>query len=225
MGGGDRSPLANGSYLSHAGARRERVQELADALPGARIFPLRVDLRERGQREASPIQPRMGKNRIGRIADASPQVEDVDVDLPRTVREGRRASDAALHLARCVEESPGGPDPRDLDDRVPEIGLIAKAEGLGPIERRDLSQRREPGDFAKGGFEVSAPVSDVRAETEVSESRARAEISTLLPAAPRGRSRRSRPRPRGLRRRRALPLRWVRALHRTRRDFLPEGAP
>jgi hypothetical protein len=113
----------------------------------------------------------MRKHRIGRIADAPSEVEDVDVDLPRTVLEGRRASDAALHLARDVEEGPGGPDPRDLDDRVPEIGLIPKADGLGPIERRDFSQRREPGDFAKGGFEVRAPVSEVRAESEVSESR------------------------------------------------------
>lgn len=208
-----RSLLANGPHLSHVRSRRERVQELADGASGPRILPRRVDLRERDQREASAVQPRMGKDRIGRIADASPQVEDVDVDLSRTVRESRRASDAALHLARGVEESPSGPDPRDLDDRVPEIGLIAKADGLGPIERRDLSQRREPGDFAKGGFEMSAPVSDVRAETEVSESRARTGISTLLPAAPRGRSRRSRPRPRDPRLRRALPLRSARALH------------
>mgnify|MGYP003287741545 CR=1 FL=1 len=152
-------------------------------------------------------------------------VVDVDVDLPGAVREARRASDAPLDRARRFEKALSRPGPRDLHDRVPEVALIAETDRFGAIEGRNFFERRESGELGQGFLEVGAPVSEVRAETEVSERGASGRVSTPRPSARPGRSRRSRFLRRRPRRRRVLPLRPARALHRTRRCFLPEEAP
>ena len=109
----------------------------------------------------------MGKNRIAPLADTPCEIENIDVDLARSVAKGRGASDAALDPPRGSEKLGGGASPRDLDNCVPEVGLIGVADGLRSVKGRDLPERGEAGDFAEGFFQVGAAVSDVRSEAEV----------------------------------------------------------
>jgi hypothetical protein len=191
------------------------MQDFADGSPAARVLPGRADLGERHERKAPLRQARMRKDRIAAFAPTAAEVEDVDVDLTRAVDEARSTPNPALDGPNGPEERPRGARPRDLDNRVPEVRLLGKTDGLGSVEGRDFSETGEARDLAKGGFEVSAAISNIRAEAEVRERRSRLSVSTLLP--PRSDRRRRSPRlPRDPRPRRALLLRRPRALHRTR---------
>jgi hypothetical protein len=46
----------------------------------------------------------MREQRAASLANTSADVEDIDVDLPRTVREGRGAPHPAFDLAGCLQK-------------------------------------------------------------------------------------------------------------------------
>ena len=205
--------------------RGESLQQLRHGAPAAGIGPARIQLRKRRQREATRSQARVGKDRVALLADAPPDVQQVDVDLAGAVDEAPRPSDAPLDFASRGEQGSGRSAPPDLYGRVPEVPLIAKADRLAAVERGDLPDPGEARDFVERPLEMPAAISDVRTEAEVGDYRRGRRIRSLLRRSRRSDCRRFDPLLRAPRRRRVLRLRRVRALHRTRRGFLPGGAP
>src|SRR6266536_431140 len=124
----------------------------------------------------------MGEDRIARVAQPAREIQDVDVDLARAVRERGRAPHPELDFPRPPQALARRPAPGDLDDGVPEIRLVAEADRLRAVERGDPSQGSEGGDLAKSGFEMGAPVAEVGSEAEVRDAEAALrEIATFAP--------------------------------------------
>ena len=127
------------------------------------------DLGQRNECEAARGQARVREDRVGTGAPPAADVEDVHVDLPRSVHERRGAPHPPLDLPHRAEESSRRAGPRDLDHGVPEVGLVAKADRLRPVERGDLPDACKGCDLAKRRLEMGTPISDVGAESEVRE--------------------------------------------------------
>jgi hypothetical protein len=150
------------------------------------MAPARRDFRERRQHEAALRDPGMRQYRICPVANEASQVQDVDVDLSRTIREGRRAPASPLDPLDRVEQALGGSRPANLDRGVPEPPLRRKPHRLGAVEGgnpADPGQARDLGDRPEN---LTAPVADVGAEAQERRPRG-ARVSTLLPPAARAR--------------------------------------
>lgn len=141
--------------------------------------PIRGDLRERRQNEPPFEHPRVRKDGGGAISNRSSQVEDVDVDFPRSVGECRRPAAPPLDVLDRVEQLLGRSLPANLHGGVPEAPLVAESDGVGAIEGGDAPNPCQPGELGDRPLDLEAAVADVGAETEVRDPPGG--VSTLLP--------------------------------------------
>jgi hypothetical protein len=84
------------------------------------------------------------QHRIGRGSDPSSEIEDVHVDLARTVCERRPASDFELDALGQPKQRARRAAPSQSGGDVPEEGLVAVTDGLGPVEGGDGEQGGAP---------------------------------------------------------------------------------
>ena len=164
--------------------------------------PSRSDLGERGERETALGESRVRQDGIGRGLRRAAEVQDVDVDLSRTVDVGRAAADPPLDRLDRREQVLRRSVPEDLDRRVQEVRLLRDADWLRGVERRDAPERSDPGYFFERGPDERAPVAEVGAESEPDP----AGIRTLL-----------------LRPALSLRLRRLRRIRRRRRNRCPRA--
>lgn len=104
------------------------------------MTPRGRDLGERGEHEAALVHPGVRQDRIGSGADDPSEVQDVEVDLARRVRSPIHATQVPLDAFEGGEQRAGGPPPRDLGDRVLEVGLVRPADRIRPVERGDAEE-------------------------------------------------------------------------------------
>src|SRR5262249_18077331 len=154
-------------------------------------------------------EPRMRQNETGLGSNESSEVQDVDIDFARSIRERRCAAHGPLDFLNRPEQRLRSTLPENLYGRIPELRLIGVADRIGKIETRDAPEIRDFLDFGERRLKEGAPVAQIATQPQPDA----AGLRTLLP--PRVPSLRSRP----LRRARPLlrpllqpdPLRRIRS--------------
>jgi hypothetical protein len=133
--------------------------------------PFRCDLGERREHESPLAHARVREDRIPGAPPRADEVEDVDVDLARTVSEAGSTAHSSLDRLRCAQQISRGTGPLDRGDRVQEVRLRCEADGLGPIVGRDRTQAAQPRGLGERALDARAGSAEVRSEREIGEAR------------------------------------------------------
>jgi hypothetical protein len=118
------------------------------------VAPRGRDLGERGEHETAFVHPAMRQDRIGSAADDPSKIQDVEVDLAGSVRSAIDAAQVPLDAFDGREQGAGGPPPRDLGDRILEVGLVRPADWIRPVEGGDAeeTERLQRAEAGKGAL-------------------------------------------------------------------------
>ena len=65
---------------------------------------LRGNFGEWDQNEGALVQTQVRQGQLGRVEDHLVEQEQIEIERPRSVREGARAAQSALDAEQCVEE-------------------------------------------------------------------------------------------------------------------------
>ena len=176
------------------------------------MSPTRRDLGERGQSEAPRGQLRVGQHRIRRGPHEASEVQNIDVDFPRSVAKSPPPADASLDALKGFQQSLRFAAPPDRRGHVPEERLVRVADRFRLVNRRRSNPGRELLEGVEGCREVGTAVADVGTQSQKDPPGGTRARTLPLPL-----FRRLLRRPTRLRRRRAhdLLVRGLRLLLRT----------